>query len=95
MEQLTNVAKYFKLKSERRGRMTKGWLSLEDCGAFMAKLSVEMIHNGILLEAEAHRLAAEELGVHAEILASLGQTKRDQALMNLTVVFDKEKDCTE
>lgn len=71
VEQLTEVAKFYKLKSERRGRITKDWLSSEECGAFMAKLSIEMIHNEILLEAKAHKLAAAELGVDLEKLASL------------------------
>lgn len=37
----------------------------------MAKLSEEMINNDILLEAEAHKLAAVEIGVDPEKLESL------------------------
>lgn len=90
VEQLTEVGKLFKLKYERRGMISKDQLSSEECGAFIAKLYGEMIQNGILLESEAHKLVAKEPGVDAEKLASMAQTKRDQALMNLAAVFDKE-----
>lgn len=73
VELVSEAAKFYKLKSERQGRIAKDWLSSEDCGAFMAKLSGEMINNGIQLEAEAHRLAAVELGVDPKKLASLAQ----------------------
>lgn len=56
----------------------------------MAKLSREMINNGILLQAEAHRLAAVELGVDPEKLASFAQSKRNQALENLAAIFEKK-----
>lgn len=73
VELVADAAKYYKLRSERKGRIAKEWLSSVDCGAFMAKLSGEMINNGIQMEAEAHRLAAIELGVDPDKLASLAQ----------------------
>lgn len=90
VELLSEATKYYKLKSERRGRIAKDWLNLEDCGPFMAKLFGEMISNGILLEAEAHRLAAVEQGIDLEKLAYLAKSKRDEPLSNLTSVFIKE-----
>ena len=62
MEPVINVTKVYKLKFERRGRITKDWLAAEQCGDFMTKLSSEMVNNDILLESEAHSLTAEELG---------------------------------
>lgn len=55
----------------------------------MAKLSGEMIHNGLQLEVEAYRLAAVELGVDFDRLASLARSKRDEALSNLSAIFKK------
>ena len=56
----------------------------------MTKLSGEMVNNGILLEAEVDRLAAEELGYDMEKLASLAKLKRSDAFTNLSLVFAKE-----
>ena len=81
-----------KLRSERKAQIAKDWLSSNECGAFMAKLSGEMINNGILLEAEAHRLAAAELRVDTEKLASLVKSKKNEALANLSEIFTRESE---
>lgn len=49
-----------------------------------------MINNGLQLEAEAYHLAALELGVDPEKLASLAKFKRNEVLSNLSLIFDKE-----
>jgi hypothetical protein len=92
LEDVLEAAKYFKEKSERRGRIAKDWLSSSECGSFMAKFSGEIINNGILLEAEATRLAALEMGVDPEKLAALAVSKRGDALKNLSAMFNKGSD---
>ena len=51
---LLDATKVHKHRSERRARIAKDWLVSDEYGAFMAKLSREMINNDIFLEAEAH-----------------------------------------
>ena len=70
----------------------KDWLLSKECGDFMAKLSGEMINNDILLEAEAHKLAAVELGHDTEKLTSLAKLKRNKAFTNLTKVFTRDSE---
>ena len=90
MMMVLEVAKVHGLRASRCGWISKDWLASADGGDFMARLSGEMINNGNLLEAEAHRLTAVELGYDMEKLASLAKEKRADACSNMAVVLSQE-----
>ena len=82
--------KVHRLRASRGGWIAKDWLASANSGDFMAQLLGEMINNGILLEAEAHRLAAVELGYDMEKLASLAKEKKADSFSNQASVFSQE-----
>jgi acyl-CoA reductase-like NAD-dependent aldehyde dehydrogenase len=91
-QEILSVAKVHKLRSERKARTARDWLTSDEPEAetFLNKLTEEMMDAGTLINQEQFRLAAVALGVNFDDLLKTTQEKRDEALQNLKEQLERE-----
>ena len=80
-----SAAKVYKLRSERRARIARDWLTSDEpeTSSFLGDLTSEMIEASSKISDEKYRLAAAELGVDFDSLQQKANQKGDEALTNL------------
>ena len=81
---LLSAAKVYKLRSERRARIARDWLTSDE----PETAKVYKLRSRI--SDEKYRLAAAELGLDFDSLQQMANHKGDEALTNLASVLDRE-----
>ena len=86
------MAKVYKLRSERRSRIARDWLTSDEheASSFLGDLTVKMVSVGSMISDEKYRLAAAELGVDFDSLRQTTNQKGDEALTKLAPVLERE-----
>ena len=89
-ETLLSAAKVYKLRSERRARIARDWLTSDEpeASCFLGDLTVEMMGASSLISEEKYRLAAAELGINFDSLQQMANQKVDEALSNLASTLE-------
>ncbi|XP_057524313.1 uncharacterized protein LOC130804017 isoform X2 [Amaranthus tricolor] len=89
---LLSAAKVYKLRSERRAKIARDWLTSDEpeASSFLGDLTAEMMDAGFRISDEKYRLAAAELGINFDSLQQMANQKGDEALTNLASVLERE-----
>ena len=89
---LLSVVKVYKLRSERRARIARDWLTSDEpeASSFLGDLTAEMMGASSMINDEKYRLAAAELGVNFDSLHQMAEQKGDEALSNLASALERE-----
>ena len=89
---LLSAVKVFKLRSERRARIARDWLTSDEpeASSFLGDLTAKMMGAGSMISDEKYRLAAAELGVDFDSFQQIANQKGDEALINLALVLKRE-----
>ena len=89
---LLSVAKVYKLRSERRARIARDWLTSDEpeASSFLGDLTSEMMDASSMISDEKYRMAAAELGVNFDSLHQMAKQKGDEALSNLAFTLERE-----
>ena len=89
---LLSSVKVFRLRSKRRARIARDWLTSDEpeASSFLGDLTAEMMGASSMISDEKYRLAAAELGVDFDSLQQIANQKGDEALINLAPVLEQE-----
>ena len=82
---LLSAPKMYKLRSERRARTARDWLTSDEpeASSFLGDLTAELMDDSFMISDEKYRLAAAELGINFDSLQQTAYQKGDDALSNL------------
>ena len=89
---LLSAAKVYKLRSERRARIARDWLTSDEpeASSFLGDLTAEMMGASSRISDEKYCLAAVKLGINFDSLQQMANQKGDEALTNLTSILERE-----
>ena len=86
------AAKVYKLRSERRARIARDWLTSDEpeASSFLGDLTAEMMGVSSMISNEKYRLAAAELSDNFDSLHQMTNQKGDEALSNLASALERK-----
>ena len=89
---LLSAPKMYKLRSERRARTARDWLTSDEpeASSFLGDLTAELMDDSFMISDEKYRLAAAELGINFDSLQQTANQKGDEALSNLASALERE-----
>lgn len=89
---LVDVAKVFKLHSERRANIARDRITSDEPegSSFLSNLTTEIMGASSLISDERYRIAVAELVVDFDTLYQIAKDKGDEAVNNLAATLEKE-----